>query len=282
MKYKIQTRKLQFPGFNGSQLSASLDYPLQAESEAAQNRGLAPRAYIIFSHCFTCTRQTITTARLSRGLAEAGFGVLRFDFTGLGESEGEFSDTHFSSMVEDIKCAASFLNTHFSAPSLLIGHSMGGTASLLAALKVPSIKGIVTLASPSYPNHILHHFGDALAILEAQGEAQIMVAGKPYGVKASFVEDVNRQDMDKAMQCCELPILSVWAGRDELVPQQNARQITQFTRAAASLCKIEGADHLFSNRKHAQQLLLEILQWLDNSGVIYEQPPLAAVSMSAS
>jgi len=256
-KFKIKSRKVQFPGFEGSLLSASLDYPQQ----------VAPEQYVIISHCFTCTKQTLTTARLSRGLAQAGFGVLRFDFTGLGESEGDFSGTHFRSMVQDIRCAADWLTSHYEPAKCLIGHSMGGTASLAAAceggVSMAQLSKLVTLASPAAPAHVLHHFGPAMAQLARGENAEIRVAGVSYPVTPDFVKDVQSYDMSVQMQDCALSVLAVRAGEDELIGPENAQQILDYTRGEQQLYQIDGADHLFSDRTHAEQLLRTIIDWLN-------------------
>lgn len=255
-KVKTQSRKVQFSGFSGLPLMATLDYPEQT----------MPSQYVLMSHCFTCTRQTLTTARLSRGLAQAGFAVLRFDFTGLGESEGSFADTHFRSMIADITCAAEFLAHHYQPPGLLLGHSMGGTASLAAAqLDVPAlaqVKAIATLASPATPAHILHHFGPAMPLLEQGKDAHIRVAGRSYPVKPGFIDDVRSYDMDRQMSGCMHRVLAARAGADTLVGAAAAEQILEYTKGERSLVDIAGADHLFSERSHASQLEKAIVDWL--------------------
>ena len=254
--YRVQSRQLLFPGHNGQALAATLDY----------SEGVEPLEYALMSHCFTCTRQTITTARLSRGLARNGIAVLRFDFTGLGESEGEFAETHFRSMIEDIACAAEFLSKHYKPPSLLLGHSMGGTASLAAAqldnASLRAVKRVVTLASPAFPAHVLHHFGSAMPLLEQGKDAEISVAGRAHPVKPSFVDDVESYDMSKQMTGFDLDVLAARAGEDELVGTEAAEQILAYTQGNRCLVDIEGADHLFSNRDHATQLERAVLNWL--------------------
>ena len=204
--YKVRTKHVQFTGSDGGLLAATMDFP----------EGVQPKKYIIVSHCFTCNRQLLITGRLCRGLAKAGYAVLRFDFTGLGESEGDFADTHFRSMIKDLECAADWLAEHYAAASVLIGHSMGGTVSLAASQNgksgLSAVENIVTLASPSYPAHVLHHFGDAMPALLRGEEAEILVAGQTYPVKPAFVEDVKSYDMSEQMRECELSILAVYAG----------------------------------------------------------------------
>jgi len=256
-KYKIQSRQVRFPGATGYELAATIDFPGEIE----------PKQYAVMSHCFTCTRQTITTARLSRGLAQAGFAVLRLDFTGLGESEGEFADSHFRSMVTDIACAADFLAKHYQPPGVLIGHSMGGTASLAASQLSQSVlsrvNSVITLASPAYPAHVLHHFGAAMPVLEQGGASEIVVAGKAYPVKPTFVEDVQSYDMTEQMEGCKQRILAIRAGNDDLVGPEAAEQILAYTQGAKQLVDIAEADHLFSDRKHAAKLETAVLDWLD-------------------
>jgi len=255
-KHKIQTRSLSFSGHDGSQLVASLDFP----------RDIAPTRYAIMCHCFTCTRQTLTTSRLCRGLAQAGVAVLRFDFTGLGESEGSFADSHFSSMIGDIECAAEFLHKHYQAPDYLLGHSMGGTACLAASqngsIALARVSRLVTIASPASPEHVLHHFGPAMKDLQ-QGEAsEILVAGQAYPVKPSFISDVEGYDMVLQMQNCHLPVLAVSAGNDELVGAEAARQILQYTQGERKLLEIDQADHLISDRGHSAQMISVVSDWL--------------------
>jgi len=254
--YRIQSRSVFFDGFDGSRLAGTLDFPSE----------ITPSQYAIISHCFTCTRQTITTARLSRGLAQAGIAVLRFDFTGLGESEGAFADSNFSSMVKDIECAAGFLAEHYQAASLLLGHSMGGTASLLASQTgfgaLAQVRRLVTLASPAYPAHVLHHFGSVMQSLEQGEAAEIMVAGQAYPIKPSFVEDVRNFDMKASMSSCEIPVMAVRAGNDALIGPEAAEQVLELTQGEKKLLQIDGADHLFSDRKHAAELLSGVESWV--------------------
>lgn len=253
---KIQSRKVNFKKANKNKLSGLLEFPVHSE----------PKATIIISHCFTCTKQTITTARLSRGLAQLGFAVLRFDFTGLGESEGVFSDTHFRSMISDIECAAQFLLSNYNGVAILIGHSMGGTACLAASQNMHSalagIQKIITLASPAEPAHVLHHFGSVLENLKQGEDAFIQVAGKKYPVKPAFIEDVMSYDMNRQMQQCNIPIMAVQAGNDALVEASAAKKILSYTHAEKKLCRIDGADHLFSDRKHSALLLSQVESWL--------------------
>lgn len=260
MAFKVQSRAVSFPGNQGEILAGQLDFPLDARADAAQSR------YVIISHCFTCSKQTLTTARLARALAQGGIASLRFDFTGLGDSAGSFADSTFHSMVEDVACAADFLAQHYQPAQALIGHSMGGTASL-AASQLPrdslaALRSLITLASPAEPQHVLHHFGEAMPRLRQGQMAQIEVAGQLYPVKPAFVDDVESCDMQMMMQACHLPILAVSAGNDQLVAAQAAQTIVTYTQAMYESLLIESADHLFSDRDHAKRLADTVLDWL--------------------
>ena len=241
-------------------LAGQLDFPLDTQDSAAQSR------YVIISHCFTCSKQTLTTARLARALAQGGIACLRFDFTGLGDSGGSFADSTFHGMVEDVACAADFLAQHYQPAQALIGHSMGGTASLaasqLARESLSSLRSLVTLASPAEPQHVLHHFGEAMPLLRQGQVAQIEVAGQLYPVKPAFVEDVESFDMQATMQNCRLPILAVSAANDQLVAAEAAQAIIVYTEAEHERLQIESADHLFSDRAHAAMLADRVLDWL--------------------
>ncbi|VAW64854.1 hypothetical protein MNBD_GAMMA11-2217 [hydrothermal vent metagenome] len=252
---KAKTRNVMFSSAAGYQLAASIDYLV----------GIEPVQCVIMTHCFTCNKQTLTTARLSRGLAQAGFVVLRLDFTGLGESGGDFSTSHFSSMVSDIESAGAFLSDNYQPASALIGHSMGGTACLAASQNgcsaLSEVSRLVTLASPAHPDHVLHHFGSALLKLERGENAEIRVAGKDFPVVPGFIENIRSYNMDKQMRSCHLPILAVRAGRDALVGAEDADQIMSLTSGPATLFQIDEADHLFSHREHADILLDRVSGW---------------------
>jgi len=187
---KTTTIKCSFKNSQGQLLDARLDMPADGDEI---------KAFIIFCHCFTCTKETITTFRLSRLLAEAGYGVLRFDFSGLGNSEGNFSATTFSSTRNDLNSAIDFLNKNYRSPTFLMGHSLGGTTALSIAQDNEEIKGVVTVASPSEPEHVLHHFGHALTLLEQDIPASFEVAGQFYDIEPGFIHDVRHFDMPSCL-----------------------------------------------------------------------------------
>lgn len=252
MNYSVFSEKLTFTGSQHGLLDARLDTP----------QNIVPRGYVILSHCFTCTKETLTSARVARGLAQAGFGVLRFDFTGLGGSEGEFADTNFSSMVADILRAADYLQQHYQSPVALLGHSMGGTAALVASCNIASCKTVVTLASPSQPEHVLHHFGPVLQQLEAGQDACIRVAGVQYPVKPQFIQDVRGFNMSQLLADYRKPLLAIRAETDALVKADAAEQIAALTQGPSRVLQIPGTDHLFSDRQATLFMIDEIARWL--------------------
>lgn len=248
-----RTQKCTFRNPRGFVLDARLDLPRHGE----------PRAFAIVSHCFTCTKETLTTFRVSRGLAQHGIGTLRFDFTGLGDSEGDFSDSNFTTMVEDVLATENWLQQHYRPATTLIGHSMGGTAALLASRQLDSCRSVVTLASPSEPAHVLHHFGGILDKLEANQEARINVAGVDYPVKPQFVHDVRSYSMASLLPGYHKPVLAVRAGQDALVGHRDADEILAYTQGDTRLLDLPSADHLFSNREDMNKIVKDLDNWVD-------------------
>jgi len=251
-KYATQSLKVQFNNSPGFMLDGRLDLPVDIE----------PIAYVIMCHCFTCTRETLTTSRVCRGLAQKGMAALRFDFTGLGGSKGEFADSNFSTMVDDVLSASHYLSEHYHAPVALIGHSMGGTAVLAAAAEIKSCHSVITIASPSQPQHILHHFGSAMKQLEAGEDAHITVAGVQYPVKPQFISDVRQYNLRLKPDSFNKRLLSIRAGQDELVARSEAEEIIRYTSAEHKLLHLEDADHLFKNREASNTMINEIYDWI--------------------
>lgn len=240
-------------------LNLVIDHRLSARLELPANQNII--GHVIISPCFTCNKETLTTARVSRGLARLGFAVVRFDFTGLGESNGEFADSNFSSMVADIEAVAQFMEHHYQPPDMLIGHSMGGTASLVAAAEIPSCRTVITIASPSTPQHVLHHFGSAMPELNAGHAAKIKVAGDYYPIKPQFVDDVRGYPIENMHHHLSMPILVIRAGQDELVKSEDADEIIEYSRNKSRIIDFPDADHLFSNRKMTETMIDQIAAW---------------------
>jgi putative redox protein len=250
---KTQTIKTGFMGGCGYYLDARLELP-----------GGTPKAYAVSSHCFTCTKDTITVFRVSRRLAEQGIAVLRFDFTGLGGSEGDFAQTNFTSDVKDVLAAVNFLRENYAAPSLLIGHSLGGTAMLESAITIDSVKAVVTIASPSQPDHVLHHFGHALTMLEQGLPSSIEVAGRHYDIEPQFIQDLRQYDMQQRLALLDKPVLIFKLINDALVDGNNADEINAWTRGKSRIVTLEQADHLLSNKHDAEFVADEIISWFEN------------------
>jgi alpha/beta superfamily hydrolase len=175
-----------FPGHAGGELAARLDLPAGPI-----------RAYALFAHCFTCTKDILAAKSIAGELAQAGIAVLRFDFTGLGASEGEFANTNFSSNVEDLVGAADYLRSAYEPPAILIGHSLGGAAVLAAAHRIPDARAVVTIGAPADVAHVLHNFGASLADIETKGEADVKLAGRPFRIARAFVYDARMQRLDE-------------------------------------------------------------------------------------
>ncbi|MDY0096536.1 MAG: alpha/beta fold hydrolase, partial [Candidatus Vecturithrix sp.] len=186
----MPTKKVVFMNAAGDHLSASLEMPADAR----------PATYALFAHCFTCSKEYKAVTYISRTLAQEHIAVLRFDFTGLGESQGEFSETNFSSNVADILAASAYLQQHYEAPQLLIGHSLGGTAMLQAAARIPSSVAVVTIASPFEPRIVLRHLASARSQIEVEGQARVTLAGRDFLLKKQFVEDLEQVDMSTTIR----------------------------------------------------------------------------------
>ncbi len=252
---KTKTIKCNFKNSRGNTLDARLDIPANISINEITN-------FVIFCHCFTCTKETITTFRLSRLLAESGYGVLRFDFTGLGNSEGVFSSTTFSTTQDDLRSAIRFLDTNYHAPSFLIGHSLGGTTALSVAQGFDSVKGVVTVASPSEPDHVLHHFGHALTLLEQGIPASFEVAGQHFDIEPAFVEDVRSIDMPSRLSELNKPALIINIEDDALVSELDAQQIRDWVGGEVTLLNVTGSDHLLSGREATGFAARGIADWI--------------------
>ena len=249
---KTKSIKCNFKNSRGHTLDARLEIP--ADSETTE--------FIVFCHCFTCSKETITTFRLSRLLAENGYGVLRFDFTGLGNSEGDFSSSTFSTTQDDLNSAIEFLGENYHTPSFLMGHSLGGTTALSIAQQHHFVKGVVTVASPSEPDHVLHHFGHALTLLEQDIAASFEVAGQYFDIEPGFVADVRDIGMQSLLSKLDKPVLIFNIENDALVDESNAKEIQQWVKGDVTLIDVTGSDHLLSDRKVVAGVAEDIVEWV--------------------
>ncbi|GAB7545009.1 bifunctional alpha/beta hydrolase/OsmC family protein [Cupriavidus sp. 8B] len=246
----MEAQRLQFPGSDGQQLSARLDLPVGPV-----------RAFALFAHCFTCGKDVLAATRIAQALTAHGIAVLRFDFTGLGGSGGDFANTNFSSNVADLLAAAEYLRHHHRAPALLIGHSLGGAAVLSAAHGIPEAKAVVTIAAPSDPGHVVGLFGDQAARIEADGEAEVRLAGRPFKIKRQFIEDVAEQKLLDNVSKLRKALLVMHAPQDDTVGIDNATQIFIAAKHPKSFVSLDRADHLLTRKADAVYVANTIAAW---------------------
>ncbi len=252
---KTKTIKCNFKNSRGYKLDARLDIPADKNTDDISD-------FIIFCHCFTCSKETITTFRLSRLLAAQGYAVLRFDFTGLGNSEGDFSSSTFSTTQDDLDSAIKFLSKSYRPPSFLMGHSLGGTTAISIAQNYDFIKGAVTVASPSEPEHVRHHFGKALTLLEQNIATSFEVAGQHFDIEPEFVEDVRHVDMQLRLSELNKPVLVINIENDALVKESDSLQIQDWVSGEVALINVADSNHLLSNREATEFVASEIVQWI--------------------
>jgi putative redox protein len=250
MEPAVPTERFQFPGADGYMLSAALDKP-----------EMPPTAYALLAHCFTCGKDVLAAKRISDGLVARGIAVLRFDFTGIGASEGEFANTHFSSNIADLVRAADHLREAHQAPALLIGHSLGGAAVLAAAQYIPEAKAIATIAAPSDPAHVVGLFKDHVAQIEKNGEAEVSLAGRPFTIKRAFLEDVTTHRLADYIHNLHKALLIFHSPTDDTVGIENATQIFLAAKHPKSFISLAGADHLLTNRMDAFYVADMIASW---------------------
>ena len=243
--------KATFAGSGGQELAARLDLPAGPV-----------RAFALFAHCFTCSKDGLAARRIAGGLAADGIGVLQFDFTGLGSSEGDFANTDFSSNVEDLVRAADYLRETFEAPTILIGHSLGGAAVLAAADRIPEAKAVVTIAAPADVAHVLKQFGGSMEAIRTDGEAEVKLAGRPFRIRRSFVEDAEAHRLEDKIRHLGKALLVMHAPRDEIVGIENATRIFIAARHPKSFISLDDADHLVSRPEDATYIAGLIAAWV--------------------
>ncbi|MFA9215989.1 MAG: alpha/beta hydrolase family protein [Sphingomonadaceae bacterium] len=246
----MRKQRLEFPGAHGHTLAARLDAP---DGEV--------KAYALFAHCFTCSKDTFAASRIAQGLTEHGIAVLRFDFTGLGGSGGEFANTNFSSNLADLVVAADYLRSHFSAPQLLIGHSLGGAAVLGAAAQVPEAKAVVAIAAPSNPAYVTGLFEQHLEQIAQHGEAEVQLAGRPFRIQQQFVEDAVSHDLKGKIAALKRALLVMHAPGDSTVDIRNAMEIFTTAKHPKSFISLDDADHLLANHADATYVANLIAMW---------------------
>lgn len=242
--------KLEFPGSEGLSIAGLLETP-------ATN----PKAFALFAHCFTCGKDVVAASRISRSLVAQGYAVLRFDFTGLGNSDGDFANSNFSSNVADLVHAANYLREHYQAPSLLIGHSLGGAAVLAGAHNVPEAVGVVTIAAPSNPEHVAKQFACDVELIEKNGMAEVTLAGRKFTIKKQFLDDLSGQKMPQRIAELKKALLVFHSPSDSTVSVDEAANIFTAAKHPKSFVSLENADHLLSKAEDAEYVASVIAAW---------------------
>lgn len=220
-------------------------YKLQAHLELPENE--SPEHYAIFAHCFTCSSTLNAVRNISRALTKYGFGVIRFDFTGLGRSEGNFSESYFSANVDDLVAVNEYITQHYKAPSLLIGHSLGGAAVIVAASKLSNIKAVATIGTPADVSHVKHLFSHGIEEVKQKGEVEINIGGRPFRINNEFVADFDKTDLAEITKKLRKPILIFHSPIDTIVSIQNAQELYINAHHPKSFISLDNADHLLTN-----------------------------------
>lgn len=247
----MNLKKVAFKNKEGQQLVGRLEMPIDQH----------PHNFVLFAHCFTCTKNLSAVKNISRALVSNGFGVLRFDFTGLGESEGDFEDTTFSGNVADLVAASDFLGNQYKAPALFIGHSLGGAAVLLAARQVPSVMAVATIGAPSNPHHVKHLLASSIEEIKAQGLARVQIGGRDFTIKKQFLEDLEARSMAEISKGLRKPILILHSPQDTTVAIKNAEEIYLASHHPKSFISLDSADHLLSNPRDSEYAGSIIASW---------------------
>lgn len=245
-----RSKKISFTGAQGHELAALLDLPAGPV-----------RAYAVFAHCFTCSKDVFAASRISGALAELGIGVLRFDFTGLGMSGGEFANTNFSSNIADLLCAVDFMRKNLEAPKILIGHSLGGAAILAAASEVPEARAVATIGAPADARHVTRGFQADLTRIEQNGEAQVELGGRRFQIRKQFIDDLDEHDLGRRIADLRKPLLIFHAPRDEVVGIENAGKIFDAAKHPKSFVSLDNADHLLTQRRDALYVAEVLTAW---------------------
>lgn len=242
--------RFEFENPAGQKLTGRLDLPSDA-----------PRAMALFAHCFTCSKNAKAATNVSQALTASGIGVLRFDFTGLGNSEGDFANTNFSSNVDDLYAAADALRSRHRAPDLLIGHSLGGAAVLAAAPGIPESRAVATIGAPSDPGHVVHLLGGHLDQIEQDGEAEVVLGGRRFRIRRQFVDDVREAGLLAALPKLKRSLMIFHSPVDDLVGLDHARKLFEAARHPKSFVALDGADHLLTRPEDARFVADTLAAW---------------------
>ncbi|MFS4468000.1 alpha/beta fold hydrolase [Maribacter sp. 2210JD10-5] len=247
----MNLQKVTFKNSEGKTLVGRLEMPADQH----------PHNYAIFAHCFTCNKNLLAVKNIGKALTANGFAVLRFDFTGLGESEGDFENTNFSGNIEDLIAAADYLEMEHQPPTLLIGHSLGGAAAIFAAAQIASIKAVATIGAPSNPVHVQHLFKSSIEEIESSGEAVVNLSGRDFTIKKQFLEDLQHKSLPSVAKNLRKPLLLLHSPQDDTVGIKNAEEIYIAAHHPKSFVSLDGADHLLMNKEDSRYVGKVIAGW---------------------
>ncbi len=259
----MNLQKIAFTNKEGQKLVGRLEFPADRE----------PHNFALFAHCFTCTKNLSAVKNISKALTQNGFAVLRFDFTGLGESDGDFADTNFSGNVNDLIAASDFLKSNYQAPSLLIGHSLGGAAVIFAAAELSTVQAVATVGAPSNPKHVQHLFRSGLEEIKANGQAIINLSGRDFTIKKQFVDDLETKSLPETAKSLRKPLLVMHSPQDDTVGIKNAEEIYIAAHHPKSFVSLDGADHLLFNKRDSIYVGEVIAGWAQRYLQIEERIP---------
>ncbi|WP_300436362.1 bifunctional alpha/beta hydrolase/OsmC family protein [Christiangramia sp.] len=220
-----------------------------------------PKNFVLFAHCFTCNKNFHAPSKIGKSLASKGYGLLRFDFTGLGDSEGDFEDTNFSSNVEDLIAAAEFLKKEYVAPTMIVGHSLGGAAALFASKQIDSIKCIVTINAPSNLSHVQKHFETSVDEIEQAGFANIKIGGRSFKIKKQFIKDLKSNEDASALKEIKKSLLIMHSPQDKIVSIKHAEDLYRAARHPKSFVSLDGSDHMLSTKEDSEYVGSVISAW---------------------
>jgi len=247
----MRFEKVSFKNLDGVSLSGRLDFPI----------GTKPKAYVIFAHCFTCSKNLKSVDRISRAFTQAGMALLRFDFTGLGQSDGSFADTNFSSNLSDLQSAYDFLSENYEAPQILVGHSLGGAAVLHVASSMDRVKAVATIGAPATPEHVTHLLKNGRESLEKEGEAEVNIGGRSFKMKKQFLDDLEKRESRGVIKQLNRALLIIHSPQDQIVGIENAQQIYEQAMHPKSFISLDGSDHLIQKEADAMYVGQVIASW---------------------
>ncbi|MFB6368608.1 MAG: alpha/beta hydrolase family protein, partial [Gemmatimonadota bacterium] len=249
----MASRKLTFEGATGEELVGRLDLPADGKA----------RAFALFAHCFTCSKDLKAATNLSRALNAQRIGVFRFDFTGLGESEGDFADTDFSSNVGDLVAAAGFMEREMEAPQILVGHSLGGAAVIRAASEIPASRAVATIGAPADPEHVKRNFGAKVEEIRERGRAEVTLAGREFTIKKQFLDDLEETRMEQTVRDLDRALLLFHSPVDNVVGIENAARLYGWAKHPKSFVSLDDADHLLVDEADSRYAGTVLGAWAD-------------------